>query len=183
MSRRIPWLTLAVFVVTSAVTAAMYWRWPELGPLLERDPKMLTDEWWRFVTTWLVLTDGWQQVAINCIGLLIYGTLVEQTIGRRWWVVAYVVAGLAGEVVGIWWQPVGGGNSVAICGLIGLYSVWMTQRPSRGGPPAVVGTVVWGGLGLWLITHSDIHGAALCAGFIVGASAWAISGRAREARS
>ena len=181
MSRGIPWLTLAVFVVTSAVTAAMYWRWPELGPLLERDPKMLTGEWWRFVTTWLVQTDGWQQVLLNSAGLLIYGTLVEQTIGRRWWVVAYVVAGLVGEVVGIWWQPVGGGNSVAICGLIGLYSVWLTQRPSRGGPPPVVGTVVWGGLGLWLITHSDIHGAALCAGFIIGAAAWAISGRRQGA--
>jgi rhomboid protease GluP len=180
VSRRVPWLTLGVFVVTSAVTAAMYLRWPELGPLLQRDPKMLQGEWWRFVTTWLVLTDGWSQVILNSAGLLIYGTLVEQTIDRRWWVVAYVVAGLAGELVGIFWQPVGGGNSVAICGLIGLYSVWVALRPSKAGPPPLVGTVVWGGIGLWLITHSDIHGAALCAGFIVGAVAWAISGRTEE---
>ena len=54
---------------------------------------MLHGEWWRFVTTWFVLTDGWVQIVINSIGLLIYGTLVERTIGRGWWIVAYVVAG------------------------------------------------------------------------------------------
>lgn len=180
MSRPVPWLTLTVFALTSAVTATMYLRWPELGPLLERDPSMLEGEWWRFVTSWLVMTDGWGQIVVNSIGLLIYGTLVEGTIGRKWWIVAYVVAGLAGEVVGIFWQPVGGGNSVAICGLIGLYSVWTTLGPSKAGAPPILGTVVWGGIGLWLITHSDIHGAALCAGFIVGAAASAISGRTRE---
>ena len=92
-------------------------------------------------------------------------------IGRGWWVIAYVVAGLAGEVAGIIWQPVGGGNSVAICGLIGLFSVWQVTMPRRGGPPPVIGAVVWGGIGLWLVTHEDIHGAALVAGFLVGLAA------------
>ena len=182
MSRPVPWLTLAVFVATLGVTAAMAWQ-PWLGPALERDPAMLHGEWWRFVTTWFVLTDGWLQIVVNSIGLLAYGTLVERTIGRGWWIVAYVVAGLVGGVAGIFWQPVGGGNSVALCGLIGLFSVWLAVRPQRGGPPPVLGAVVWGGLGLWLVTHSDIHGAALVAGFLVGAAAWMISGRKREAVS
>ena len=78
---------------------------------------------------------------------------------------------LAGEVAGIYWQPVGGGNSVAICGLIGLFSVWQAAMPARGGPPPVIGAVVWGGIGLWLVTHEDIHGAALVAGFLVGFAA------------
>ena len=171
MTSRAPWLTVGVFVVTSATTAAMYLRWPELGPMLERDPMMLTGEWWRFVSTWLVLTDGWSQIAINSLGLLLYGTFVERLIGRGWWAVAYVVAGLAGEVAGIYWQPVGGGNSVAICGLIGLFSVWQAAMPARGGPPPVIGAVVWGGIGLWLVTHEDIHGAAQVAGFLVGFAA------------
>jgi rhomboid protease GluP len=182
VTRQVPWLTLTVFIVTSVVTAAMFWGWPELGPLLERDPKMLHGEWWRFVTTWFVLTDGWTQVLINSIGLLIYGTLVERMTARRWWVASYVVAGLAGEVAGIFWQPVGGGNSVAICGLIGLYSVWQALLPHGGGGPRVINMVVWGGIGLWLVTHADIHGAALVAGFAVGGSAWMISA-AREIRT
>lgn len=180
VNRRVPWLTISVFVLTSAVTAAMLTGWPWLGPALERDPKMLTGEWWRFATTWLVLTDGWPQIVVNSVGLLAYGALVEQCIGRFWWAVAYVVAGLAGEVAGVVWQPVGGGNSVAICGLIGLFSVWQAMRPRAGGPPRLLNAVVWGGLGLWLVTHEDIHGAALVAGFVVGALAWLVSGR-REA--
>ena len=174
MTRPIPWLTLAVFVVTLAVTAAMY-AWPWIGTALERDPLMLRGEWWRLVTTWLVLTDGWTQILINSVGLLVYGTLVERTIGRGWWIVAYVIAGLAGEVAGIFWQPVGGGNSVAICGLIGLFSVWQALGPAAGGPPKVLGAVIWGGLWLWLVTHADIHGAALCAGFAVGGLMWLTS--------
>lgn len=181
MSLRVPWLTLAVFLVTSAVTAAMYLRWPALGALLERDPKMLQGEWWRFATSWLVLTDGWVQIVVNSLGLLIYGVLAERAAGRIWWSVAYLGAGLAGEIAGIFWQPIGGGNSVAICGLIGLYSMWQLLRAGRSGPPPVIGAVVWGGLGLWLVTHSDIHGAALVAGFAIGGIAWATSGRRREA--
>jgi hypothetical protein len=40
----------------------------------------------------------------------------------------------------------------------------------------VLGVVVWGGLGLWLVTHSDIHGAALVAGFVIGGLYWLASG-------
>src|SRR5690606_23651179 len=110
---------------------------------LQRDPSMLHGEWWRFVTTWLVLTEGWAQIAVNSIGLLILGTLAERSQGRLWWLVAYVVAGLAGEIAGLFWQPVGGGNSVAICGLIGLFSVGLTVR--RDLPPPAR----WGNAGFW----------------------------------
>jgi rhomboid protease GluP len=169
-----------VFVVTSAVTAMMYLAWPQLGPMLQRDPRMLGGEWWRFVTTWFVLTDGWTQIVVNSIGLLVYGTLVERAIGRLWWIVAYVGAGLAGEVAGIFWQPTGGGNSVAICGLIGLFSVWQAMSQRSSGPPRMAGVVVWGGIGLWLVMHDDIHGAALVAGFVIGALTWLIGSSKRQ---
>jgi rhomboid protease GluP len=171
MSSRLPWLTLGVFVATSAVTAAM-WVWPEIGTALERDPKMLHGEWWRFVTTWFVLTDGWLQIVLNSVGLLVFGALVERRIGRGWWLAGYVIAGLAGEVAGIFWQPVGGGNSVAICGLIGLFSITQLDQRDQPLPARYVSSVVWMGLGLWLVTHADIHGAALVAGFLVAAVAY-----------
>jgi rhomboid protease GluP len=181
VNSRFPWLTIAVLVATLAVTGAMYLKWPRLGPMLQRDPAMLHGEWWRFVTTWLVLTDGWLQIVINSIGLLAYGVLVERTVGRLWWIVAYVGAGLAGEIAGLFWQPVGGGNSVAICGLIGLFSVWQATSQKSAGPPRVLGVIAWGGIGLWLVTHDDIHGAALVAGFVIGGLAWLIAGRQRTA--
>jgi rhomboid protease GluP len=178
LSRPVPWLTLVMFVLTSAVTALMYAR-PDLGvgTLLMRDPKMLTGEWWRFVTTWLVNTDGAPQVIINSLGLLIFGTLVERRLGRLWWIVGYVVAGLAGEIAALWWQPVGGGNSVAICGLIGLFSVGQIGRSDLPTVAQYLSTLVWGAIGLWLFVKADIHGAALLAGFIVGGAALVINDR------
>lgn len=170
-TRRIPWLTIAVFVATCAVTAVM-WVWPHVGTALERDPAMLHGEWWRFVTTWFVLVDGWTQILINSAGLLLFGTLVERRLGRGWWIAGYVVAGLAGEVAGLFWQPIGGGNSVAICGLIGLFSIGQLEQRDQPLPVRYVSSVVWMAIGLWLALAHDIHGAALLVGFLVGAAAW-----------
>ena len=69
---------------------------------------------------------------------------------------------------------------MAICGLIGLFSVWQALSPRMAGPPRVLGAVVWGGLGLWLVTHSDIHGAALVAGFVIGGLYWLIGGQRKN---
>lgn len=179
MIRRFPWLTIAVFVVTLAVTAAMY-VWPQIGLALERDPSMLQGQWWRFVTTWLVLVDGWPQVLVNSIGLLAFGIGVERQVGRPWWVTAYVLAGLAGEAAGTFWQPVGGGNSVAICGLIGLYSVWQMGSKTLPTVAQYLSVVVWGAIGLWLFVAADIHGAALLAGFVVGGAAFVIEDRRKQ---
>jgi rhomboid protease GluP len=176
MKQRFPWLTLTVFVVTLAVTAAMY-QWPQIGTALERDPAMLRGEWWRFITTWFVLTDGWQQIVINSIGLLFYGIGVERQIGRLWWIVGYIGAGLVGEVAGIFWQPVGGGNSVAICGLIGLFSIWQMGRKGLPTPVQYMGLIIWGAIGLWLFFQADIHGAALLGGFVIGGIAFVLDDR------
>ena len=167
--RDIPWLTLAVFAVTALVTLAM-WPWPGVGTALERSPAMLHGEWWRFGTSWLVLTDGWVQIVGNSVALLIFGTIVERRIGRGWWIAAYIVAGLAGEVAGIFWQPWGGGNSVAICGLIGLFAISQLDLkrlplPARFGAAALCAL-----LALWLAFRSDIHGIALATGLLVAAA-------------
>jgi len=58
-----------------------------------------------------------------------------------------------------------------------LFSVWQAAMPHKGGPPPVIGAVIWGGIGLWLVTHEDIHGAALVAGFLVGLAAVTVQRR------
>jgi len=174
VNQRFPWLTIGVLLVTALTTGAMLVS-PQVGTTLERNaPRMLNGEPWRFVTTWLVETDGWSQIGINFLGLAVYGYLCERFIGWRWWILAYVVAGLAGEIAALWWQPVGGGNSVAICGLIGLFSMWQVRRQPQGlGPPRYAGFAFWLALGLYLLVRQDIHGAALVTAFIVGALVFA----------
>jgi rhomboid protease GluP len=175
--RFVPWLTLAVWLATALTTGAMLVD-PSIGTLLQRNALLIRQgEVWRMVTTWLVETDGWTQIAVNFAGLAIFGTLVELLVGRRWWILGYLVAGLTGEVAGLFWQPFGGGNSVAICGLIGLFSVWQLRRQQTLGPQRYLGTIVWLSLGLWLCFRRDIHGPALVAGFLVAAlvfARWAV---------
>jgi hypothetical protein len=44
---------------------------------------------------------------------------------------AYLVGGVVGQLTGYWWEPTGGGNSVAILGVAGLFLVAVL----RGAPP------------------------------------------------
>jgi rhomboid protease GluP len=179
--RRFPGLTLAVFLATAAVTAASLY-FPQIATTLERNGPLIAEgQVWRLVTTWLVETDGWTQIAVNFAGLAVFGTLVEILVGGFWWIIGYVVAGLAGETAALWWQPVGGGNSVAVCGLIGVFSMWQVRRQRDIGPQRFIGPFFWLALGLVFLARADIHGAALVAGFAVGAAAFARPPQARHA--
>jgi rhomboid protease GluP len=166
--RPIPWLTIAVLAVTAAVTGAQTFA-PDLLPTLRRQPSMIGQgEFWRFGTAWLVHDEGLKQIGINFPMLALAGTLAEWAFERWVWVAAFVLAGLAGEVAGLFWQPVGAGNSVAVLGLVGLVAGWLSHSPGR---PAVqrwgmtVSLVI---LAAWLIFSHDIHGPALAMGLLVG---------------
>jgi rhomboid protease GluP len=172
-----PWLTLAVFAVTSAVTGLML-AWPELGmaQALMRTPTMLDGEPWRLVTSWFVLTDGWGQIVGNSVALLVVGSLVEWRIGRGWWLAGYVTGGLVGEIAGSFWQPVGGGNSVAILGLMGLLAAALARRRGLSTLRRWLPALIWIGLAIWLCWRADIHGPPIFAGLCVGLL-WLARGR------
>ncbi|NUO56270.1 MAG: rhomboid family intramembrane serine protease [Hamadaea sp.] len=117
--RRIPWLTGSVFVVTAVVNL---WAAADGGVLraLERDPAGFSAGGaGRLVTALLVQSDGWAQLVFNLLTLAVFGYLVEAYLGRWRWSVLYVGAGLLGQALGYAWEPPGGGNSVAVCGLVG----------------------------------------------------------------
>jgi membrane associated rhomboid family serine protease len=81
----------------------------------------------------------------NLIFLAAIGAVAEQVLTRRRWMLQYFGTGLLAELVGYAWQPIGGGNSIAICGLAGAVAVtsWRdrVQLPPWG--PSVV--LVWCG--------------------------------------
>ncbi|MGH7505733.1 MAG: rhomboid family intramembrane serine protease [Longimicrobiales bacterium] len=151
------------------VVTASQFVWHDVLTSLRRDPAMIANaQYWRFVTAWLVHDDGLEQIVFSFTTLAILGTFAERLFGRRLWGMAYVACGLVGEVAGIFWQPVGGGNSVALCGLAGLLAVYLAARTDqpvqvRFGFPVVV----LGG-GILLTAMSDIHGPPLMAGILIG---------------
>jgi rhomboid protease GluP len=143
--RRFPWLTATVALVTAAGLVVQ-----ELVPGtlsgLERSPAATWDEPWRWVTA-LLTQDGWLVGGLFNIGALVLaGIAVEQVVAPRVWLTAYVGSGLVGQVVGHYWQPVGAGNSVAVCGLVGLLAVLLAGGLVDGALPRLVPPVWTGAL-------------------------------------
>lgn len=163
-----PWLTLGIFAVTALFACLQYFL-TGLVPALQRQPSLLAEqELWRLVTAWLVQGDGVMQIAVNLPTLLIVGIYVEWGYPEWVWIIAYATSGLIGEVAGIFWQPIGSGNSVAVAGLVGVALVHIARRPDWPMPVRLI----WPALGLiattGLIVGADIHGPALLMGFILG---------------
>jgi membrane associated rhomboid family serine protease len=133
--RRTPWLTIGVTVLTAAGFVAQLVD-ERVRPALERDPAGL--QWtnpWRVVTPLLIQSDGWTQAAVNLVTLVFFGVIVENRLGRWRWVVLYLAAGVVGQLLGYLWEPAGGGNSVAVCGLAGaVIAAMLRGRPPLPGP-------------------------------------------------
>ena len=156
-----PVTTLAVFAVTAAVTASQL-RIPSLVPALQRFPNEIAHrEYWRLITSLLVHDEGWRQVVFNLIMLIVAGTWAERIFRGREWLLLYLSAGILGQVAGLYWQPRGAGNSVAVCGLVGAVACWMlrsTRLQFRfGGALLLCG-------GALLTYLRDIHGPPLFLG-------------------
>jgi membrane associated rhomboid family serine protease len=143
--RRVPVLTLVVFVVTGLVNLA---QWLHGGLLadLERTPAGQHDQWWRTGTALLVQDGGLPGTVANLACLLILGAAAEQVVGRFRWLLAYLGAAAVGELAGYSWQPVGGGNSVAVCGLAGILVIAMVRRAPALPTYAPFAVMLWAGV-------------------------------------
>jgi membrane associated rhomboid family serine protease len=150
---RFPWLTIGVFAVTAAVSITQLTRSPWLLARLERTPAGLHGQLWRTATSLVVQDGGLIGTASNLFFLLVLGIAAERSVSRGRWLLGYLGAGLAGEIAGYAWQPTGGGNSVAVCGLAGIVAIALCHRgrsvPSFGGPA----TLLWCGclLATWYV--------------------------------
>ncbi len=120
-------LTAGVAVLTAVVGVSGLLSRPVLDAL-QRTPAARDGEPWRWLTSMLVQDGGWAGTVSNLLFLLVLGAAAEQVAGRPRWAGWYLVAGLVGQVAGQAWQPVGAGNSVAVCGLAGGLA-WRAADP------------------------------------------------------
>ena len=113
-------ITIAVFV---SVIQELH---PEWLALAERDPvHIAAGEWWRVVTALLAFDDGPVQKLGTVFAVLGLGVIAERKIGTAEWLIIAFVSGLAGQIVGLWWQPIGASSSVAVAGLLGATGAWL----------------------------------------------------------
>ncbi|WP_460720284.1 rhomboid family intramembrane serine protease [Nocardia heshunensis] len=139
---RFPGLTVGVFVVTAA--AYLLQRLvPDVLAHLERTPSGLHGDWWRSGTALFVQDGGFGGALLNLVFLLVLGTAAEQVL-RRWrWLVQYFGVGLVVEFIAYAWQPVGGGNSIADCGLAGGLAVSLWRRRERLPDWTPMAVIIW----------------------------------------
>jgi rhomboid protease GluP len=159
--RRWPVTTLTVLAVTAAVTVSQLWS-PAVVLAFMRVPNEIgKQEYWRLITSLLVHDEGWWQIVFNLSLLLVAGTWMERLVGCAEWLLLYFAAGLLGQVAGLFWQPSGAGNSVAVCGLLGALACWMLQSNRLqlrfGGAVILLG-------GAFLTYSRDIHGPPILLG-------------------
>lgn len=137
---RFPVLTAGVTAVTAVVDIVQF-AVPGTLERLERTPALLHGEWWRAVTSLFVQDGGIAGTVSNLLFLVLLGTLAEQVLDKPRWLVQYFGVGIASEFLGCLWQPVGGGNSIALCGLAGAVAVALWRRDARlpgWAPPAAM---------------------------------------------
>jgi membrane associated rhomboid family serine protease len=142
--RRFPVLTLVVAGVTVAGLVVQELLAGTLAHL-ERSPAAWHGDGWRWLTALVVQDGGLVGGVVNVGFLLAAGIALEQVVRRGAWLAAYVGTGLVGQLVGHWWQPVGGGNSVAVCGLVGLLVVLVAHGHEGQGPLARLVPPIWCG--------------------------------------
>jgi len=190
-SQRAPWvyilispfaviLSLNILVFLAMVVSGVDPVKPETKDLLgwgaNFGPRTTGGEWWRLITS-TFLHVGLLHLAFNMFVLFQIGPLMQRLMGRTGFVIAYFIAGLAGSLTSVAWNPyvVSAGASGAIFGLYGaLLGFALVQRgkvPSEVMSRLVVSAVIFIGFNVaygFARTGTDMaaHAGGLVGGFI-----------------
>ena len=97
-AHRMPFLTLAVALLTIAGFVLQLANTGALEALQRNSSAIAEGQWWRLFTTLLVQDGGWAGFLSNLAGLVLVGALAEQLISRWAWIGLYFVPALAVEI-------------------------------------------------------------------------------------
>jgi rhomboid protease GluP len=156
-------LVLVVLFVGMAVVQTMF---PQVLTMLQREPG---GGWWRCGTALLVQTSGWVQLLFNLAALIVVAPVAARVFGPARMLLTFVVSGVAAQAVSMFggWSPTGGGDSVAICGLVGALAVWYLLRSRT---PLRWSLLLVPIAGAVLCGVANNHGVGVLAGCLFGAA-------------
>ena len=176
-SRPFPWMAaslVALFMVMAVVQVVH----PAIIGDLQRDPR---GDWWRVATALLVQSSGGFQLVFNWAALIVVAPIAERAIGPAATLAVFLIAGVTAQVVSAaGWSPHGGGDSVAICGLVGALAVLYALRGPRAGLRRIALLIPTAALVLLLLTNN--HGVGLAVGCLLGLLLAPLAGTARNPR-
>jgi membrane associated rhomboid family serine protease len=159
-------VTVGLFCIV-AIPSLLQFVFPGILSALRRDTHLILHhgEIWRLLTSLTVQDGGALGTIFNLFFLAWFAILASNLLDDRTTLILFFAGGLVGELVGLRWQHIGGGNSVGDLGLAGgvLALAFMHGRPLHR-LLAVLGIA----LGIVLLVERNIHGAALLAGVVAG---------------
>jgi len=161
----LPKMTLLVACITFIVSAIGNIS-PTVLNLLGRSlPDLQQGEIWRLFTPLFVQDGGWAGLIFNLIALVIIGTLVENTFGKRRFLITYLIAGFVSEIAAYTMLQHQGfaGNSVANMGIAGL--LFTALLASKAEPVRILGLIGMGA-GLTLLLTANLHGIGFAVGVV-----------------
>ncbi|WP_052434595.1 rhomboid family intramembrane serine protease [Streptacidiphilus melanogenes] len=166
-----PWVALGLFAVMAVMAVVQYAAPAVVGDLM-RQPGALSDgQWWRAATALLVQSSGAAQIACNLPALLVVGVVAESVLGGWRTLGVFLVSGVAAQTVSLGgWAPRGGGDSVAVCGLVGALAVVCLLRGGDFGRTFKDSPLVLlvPAAGLFLCAIRNNHGVGLVVGCLLG---------------
>lgn len=171
---RLPLATIALCCLV-AIPSLLQLPFPRLLYALRRDADLVLHhgEWWRVVTALVVQDGGAAGLIGNLLVLALVGVVAERIWGSWRAVALFLGTGILSEFVGLAWQPIGAGNSVANFGLVsGVLLCCLLRALSI--PPRVLSAVGIAS-GLALLFARDIHGGATAIGLCLSAGLLALS--------
>lgn len=138
---------------------------PDMIDTLERHPH---GAWWRAVTALLVQSSGWPQLLFNLAALAVVAPVAERHFGPWRMALIFATSGVTAQAVSMAALSLrGGGDSVAICGLVGALGTWYALCGSVVALRRAVLLIPAAGLVLCLLTNN--HGIGLLVGSTLGA--------------
>jgi rhomboid protease GluP len=134
-------------------------------------PLTAEGEWWRLVTS-MFLHGGVLHLVANMVGLVFVSVFLEPLLGRGRFILAYLLAGVAGSLASILWHPatVSVGASGAIFGLYGLFLTLLLAKvfPRETNRAFLVSTALFVGYNLLMGMGRGIDNAAHIGGLVMG---------------
>ncbi|MDO6390712.1 rhomboid family intramembrane serine protease [Pontibacter sp. BT731] len=167
-------INIVIFVLL--VLTGMHVLSPEGEDLLNAGsnygPYTLTGEPWRLFTA-MFLHIGIIHLLVNMYALASIGGALEPLVGRKQFITAYVLCGLAGSLASLWWdqQRNGAGASGAIFGMFGMFMTMvllerrMTWAEKKGMVYNMLGVIA---LNLVFGLQGGIDNAAHTGGLVLG---------------
>jgi rhomboid protease GluP len=134
--------------------------------IFRRDASLIfSGEIWRITTALFVQDGGLMGGIFNIIALLFIGLAIQHYYGKYQWLIIFFLGGILSELVAIYWQPIGAGNSVATFALAGSL---LLSTLGEGNTKTQIISIIGILSGILLFLLKDIHGAALIIGLIIG---------------